>query len=129
MALLAAGLLTVSVDGHAQVSGKAAPPLLRIRPLMMPVVLSGTVRRYVIVEVALELADPLALPEAQSKLPLLQDAALRTLYDAVDAGWIERGAIVDMTALRRRIEENSERLLGAGAVSRVTILPLARQGG
>lgn len=128
LAGLSAGPLLVPANGHAQEGKAVPPPLLRIRPLMVPVVQSGAVRRYVIVEVALELANPLALPEAQGKLAHLQDATLQTLYDAVDAGWIDRGTIVDMTALRRRIDEESERLLGAGAVVRVAILPLARQG-
>ncbi len=127
--LIVIGALSYPDDGHAQGAGgkPPPPPVLRIRPVMVPVIQAGNVKRYVTVEVTLELADPQALPVAQSKLPRLQDIMLRLFYDALRIGWIEDGDIVNMAALRRRIDEESERLLGHDAVTQVAVLPLARQ--
>ena len=102
------------------------PAVVRIRPLMVPSVHQGQIEKYVAYEVTLELAEPAKLPAAQALMPRLHDAAMAAFYEGIEAGWIVRASIVNGQALRKRLDEICERLLGTGTVGRVLISPSAR---
>lgn len=105
------------------------PPSIRIKPLMLPVLTpEGRVEKYAQMEVTLELADAATLLLAQGSTPKLQDAILGELYNALAAGWIVRGNIANAAALRKRLDEAGETILGKDKVTRVLITPVARQG-
>lgn len=105
------------------------PPAIRIKPLMLPVLTpDGRVEKYAQMEVTLELADAATLLLAQGSTPKLQDAILGELYNALAAGWIIRGNIANAAALRKRLDEACETILGKDKVTRVLITPTARQG-
>lgn len=118
---------------HASEGGGAAavlsgPAVVRIRPLMLPVINSkGAIEKYNQVEVTLEISNSQNLEEAQSNLPRLQDTILAEFYKAIDAGWIVRGNIANATALRKRLLEVCSEVLGKGLVGRVLIAPMSRQ--
>lgn len=124
LALLAA-LLAIPAPVLAA-EGGGVPAAVRIRPLMVPSVHQGQVEKYVAYEITLELADPSKLPAAQTLMPRLHDAAMAAVYEGIEAGWIVRASIVNGHALRKRLDEICERLLGTGTVSRVLISPSAR---
>lgn len=119
-----AGLSTVvqAAEGPA-----ALPPSVRIKPVMVPIVTRGQVERYTQIEVMLEVANATRLGEVQVAIPRLHDAALRAVYLGIEEGWIVRGNIANMPALRRKIDEESVKLFGKDVVSRILITPLSRQ--
>jgi len=107
---------------------QSGPPTVRIKPLMLPVVnASGAVERYNQLEVTLELRDPTKLAAAQAAQPRVHDAVLSELYKAVEAGQIQRGNIVNTTAVRKRLGDVCDAILGKGVVDRVLLTPVARQ--
>ncbi|KAA0688879.1 hypothetical protein [Azospirillum brasilense] len=125
-------LIAATVAGSAMVAraaeGPAAlPPSVRIKPVMVPIVTRGQVERYTQIEVMLEVANATRLGEVQVAIPRLHDATLRAVYQGIDEGWIVRGNIANMPALRRKIDEESVKLFGKDVVSRILITPLARQ--
>lgn len=103
------------------------PPSVRIKPLMVPVISNGVIEKYTQLEVMLEIANATKLGEVQLAMPRLQDAFLAAIYKGVADGWIVRGNIANIPALRQKIEDESTRLLGKDVVSRILITPLARQ--
>ncbi|MBK1841375.1 hypothetical protein JHL17_28640 [Azospirillum sp. YIM B02556] len=105
----------------------ALPPSVRIKPLMVPVVNAGRIEKYTQVEVNLEVGDALKLGEVQLSIPRLQDAILTAIYKGVDEGWIVRGNIANVPALRRRIDESVVAMFGKDVVTRILITPIARQ--
>ncbi|WP_376958714.1 hypothetical protein ABNQ39_02685 [Azospirillum sp. A26] len=105
----------------------ALPPSVRIKPLMVPVVNAGRIEKYTQVEVNLEIGDALKLGEVQLSIPRLHDAILTAIYKGVDEGWIVRGNIANVPALRRRIDESVIAMFGKDVVSRILITPIARQ--
>ncbi|CAO3354095.1 hypothetical protein [Azospirillum palustre] len=105
----------------------ALPPSVRIKPLMVPVVNAGRIEKYTQVEVNLEIGNALKLGEVQLSIPRLHDAILTAIYKGVDEGWIVRGNIANVPALRRRIDESVIAMFGKDVVSRILITPIARQ--
>ncbi len=105
----------------------ALPPSVRIKPLMVPVVNAGRIEKYTQVEVNLEIGDALKLGEVQLSIPRLHDAILTAIYKGVDEGWIVRGNIANVPALRRRIDESVIAMFGKDVVTRILITPIARQ--
>lgn len=127
MAALAA--LAASATARAEEGAPVnLPPAVRIKPLMLPVLTpEGRVEKYSQMEVTLELADAAALLNAQGSIPKLHDAILTELYGAISAGWIIRGNIANAAALRKRLDEAGETVVGKDKVTRVLITPVARQ--
>lgn len=123
-----AGLLTVSLPAVAAEGAPGAlPPSVRIKPLMVPVVNAGRIEKYTQVEVNLEIGDALRLGEVQLSIPRLHDAVLTAIYKGIDEGWIVRGNIANVPALRRRIDESVVAMFGKDVVTRILITPIARQ--
>ncbi len=129
--LLAAVALLAALAGapaaFAQGKDAAQPPSIRIKSLMVPVVNHGRIERYALYDITMELADASKLPEAQSKITRIQDAVLSVVYSAVEQGWIVRGTIANATALRTRLGEAGQNLIGKESIARVLIMPVARQ--
>jgi hypothetical protein len=129
-ALCLALLLTLPSARSAVANEGAAgalPPSVRIKPLMVPVVNAGRIEKYTQVEVNLEVGDALKLGEVQLSIPRLHDAILTAIYKGVDEGWIVRGNIANVPALRRRIDESVIAMFGKDVVTRILITPIARQ--
>lgn len=129
-ASLLAGTLAILAPPAAALAAESVagpPPSVRIKPVMVPVVTRGQIEKYTQIEVLLEIANATRLGEVQLALPRLHDAALQAVYKGIEEGWIVRGNIANIPALRRRIDEESVRLFGKDVVSRILITPLARQ--
>jgi len=94
---------------------------------MVPVISRGQVEKYTQIEVMLEVANATRLGEVQVAMPRLHDAALQAVYKGIEEGWIVRGNIANIPALRRKIDEESVRLFGKDVISRILITPIARQ--
>ncbi len=104
------------------------PPSVRIKPLMVPVVnAQGRIEKYTQIEVNLEIGDSLRLGEVQVSIPRLHDAILTAIYKGIDEGWIVRGNIANIPALRRKIDDAAIAMFGKNVVTRILITPIARQ--
>ena len=126
--LTLAGILTAILPASAAEGAPGAlPPSVRIKPLLVPVVNGGRIEKYTQVEVNLEIGDALRLGEVQLSIPRLHDAVLTAIYKGIDEGWIVRGNIANVPALRRRIDESMVAMFGKDVVTRILITPIARQ--
>jgi len=104
------------------------PPSVRIKPLMVPVVSAqGRIEKYTQIEVNLEIGDALRLGEVQLSIPRLHDAILTAVYKGIDEGWVVRGNIANIPALRRKINDSAVSLFGKDVITRILITPIARQ--
>lgn len=126
-AIALATALTASPAAFAESKDASLPPSVRIKALMVPVINRGQIERYALYDVTMELADSSKLPEAQAKITRLQDAVLTVVYGAIEQGWIVRGNIANATALRARLDEAGQKLIGKAAIARVLIMPVGRQ--
>jgi len=104
------------------------PPSVRIKPLMVPVVnAQGRIEKYTQIEVNLEIGDALRLGDVQVSIPRLHDAILTAIYKGIDEGWVVRGNIANIPALRRKIDEAAVAMFGKNVVTRILIAPISRQ--
>ncbi len=121
----------LGLTGTALAEGAAPgnlPPMVRIKPLMVPVVSAqGRIEKYTQIEVSLEIGDALRLGEVQVAMPKLHDAILTSIYNGIDEGWIVRGNIANIPALRRRIDEAATGMFGKNVITRILIAPISRQ--
>lgn len=130
-AVLAALALLAATPAVAPAVAKEGSPAalqntVRVRQVMVPVVTNGQVERYATYEVTLEIADAGRMPEIQGKTPRLQDTVTAVVYEGVEKGWIVRGVVTNGTALRARLEDACNGLLGKGTVARALINPATR---
>lgn len=120
--------LCAAAPAFAAEGAAPLPPTIKIRPVLVPVVSArGEVQRYNHLEVTLELLNAAKVPEAQAIAPRLQDAVLGVIYIGVEKGWITNGAITNAQAVRQKILERSEALMGRASVTRILITPVAKQ--
>ena len=125
--VLTALALLAAAQALARESTPATPQnTVRIRQVMVPVIGNGQVERYATYEVTLEIAVPARVPEIQGMTPRLQDTVTAVVYEGVEKGWIVRGVITNGNALRARLEEACDGLLGKGTVARALINPATR---
>jgi hypothetical protein len=124
--LTALALLTAAPALAREGTPAAQQNIVRIRPVMVPIIVDGQVEKYATYEVTLEIAVAARTPEIQSMTPRLQDTVTAVVYEGVDKGWITRGIITNGNALRQRLEEVCAALLGKGTVGRVLITPASR---
>ncbi|MFD1627559.1 hypothetical protein [Azospirillum griseum] len=122
----------LGLSGTVMASEGAAPgnlpPTVRIKPLMVPVVSAqGRIEKYTQIEVNLEVGDAMRLGEVQLSIPRLHDAILTAIYKGIDEGWIVRGNIANIPALRRKIDEAAIGMFGKNVVTRILIAPISRQ--
>lgn len=130
LALLLTGLtLTLASPTLAEEGAPGAlPPSVRIKPLMVPVVSAGgRIEKYTQIEVTLEVGNTTRLGDVQLSIPRLHDAILTAIYSGIDEGWIVRGNIANIPALRRKIDQASVQMFGKDVISRILITPIARQ--
>jgi len=129
--LLAAIAWLIASSAHAPALAREGGPAglqnsVRVRQVMVPVIVNGQVERYATYEVTLEIAVPARVPEIQAMTPRLQDTVTAVVYEGVEKGWIVRGVISNGNALRARLEEACNALLGKGTVARALITPATR---
>lgn len=93
---------------------------VRVNPVVVPVIGDNRVEQFVTVVVTLEVnADQ--QPTTQANLPRIGDAFLTTLYGAADERSILRGNVVDIPAVKAKLQEAAEKVLGADVVQNILI--------
>lgn len=133
LALFLSGIALTLAPGFAPALAEeggapALPPTVRIKPLMVPVVnQQGRIEKYTQIEVSLEVGNATRLGDVQVSIPRLHDAILTIIYSGIQEGWIVRGNINNLPALRRKIDEACVAMFGKDVVTRILISPLARQ--
>lgn len=119
--------LSVTTSARAE-TAVGLPPSVRIKPLMVPVInQQGRIEKYTQIEVNLEVGNAVRLGEVQVSMPRLHDAILTAVYKGIDEGWVVRGNIGNIPALRRKIDEAAIAMFGKDVITRILITPIARQ--
>ncbi|MCH7796364.1 MAG: hypothetical protein IH900_14675 [Proteobacteria bacterium] len=97
-----------------------ATRVLRLDPIILPVIREGQVMLHVTVVVVIELVKAVPLTELRVFSQPLRDAMLSELHGMYAIRYVqERG--YDLPMVRERLSEAAERVLGAGSVNRVML--------
>lgn len=97
-----------------------ATRVLRLDPIILPVIREGQVMLHVTVVVVIELVKAVPLTELRVFSQPLRDTMLSELHGMYAIRYVqERG--YDLPMVRERLSEAAERVLGAGSVNRVML--------
>jgi len=103
-----------------------ATRVLRLDPIILPVIREGQVMLHVTVVVVIELVKAVPLTELRVFSQPLRDSMLSELHGMYAIRYVqERG--YDLPMVRERLSEAAERVLGAGSVIRVTLEDLNKR--
>ena len=103
-----------------------ATRVLRLDPIILPVIREGQVMLHVTVVVVIELAKAVPLRELRVFSQPLRDSMLSELHGMYAIRYVqERG--YDLPMVRERLSEAAERVLGAGSVNRVMLEDLNKR--
>jgi len=97
-----------------------ATRVLRLDPIILPVIREGQVMLHVTVVVVIELVKAVPLTELRVFSQPLRDSMLSELHGMYAIRYVqERG--YDLPMVRERLSQAAERVLGAGSVNRVML--------
>ncbi|MCH8926450.1 MAG: hypothetical protein IH924_10015 [Proteobacteria bacterium] len=103
-----------------------ATRVLRLDPIILPVIREGQVMLHVTVVVVIELVEAVPLTELRVFSQPLRDTMLSELHGMYAIRYVqERG--YDLPIIRERLSEAAERVLGAGSVKRVMLKDLNKR--
>lgn len=94
---------------------------VKLRPLILPVMGRDQVDQMLVLIVALEVPSMEAAARVDSVQPRLTDAFISVLYGALDNGSVMEGTLVDVSRIKTKLADASERVLGPGIVKNVLI--------
>jgi hypothetical protein len=100
--------------------------VLRLDPIVLPVVREGQVTLHITAVVVIELTGALELKELREFSEPLRDAMLSELYGIYSVRYVqERG--YDIPVVRERLSLAAERVLGEGTVKKVRLQDLSKR--
>lgn len=94
----------------------AEPVYVEFNPILLPIVGDRRVEQFINIVVALEVHDQEAADRAIAMAPRLNDAYLRSLYGTLHSRDVLHNGVVDLPLIKRRLVEESNRVLGTGTV-------------
>ncbi len=109
-----------SVEAVEEESLIRATRVIRLDPIILPVIRQGQVTVHVTVVVVIELTEAVPLEQLRVFSQPLRDTMLSELHGMYAVRYVqERG--YDLPMVRERLSEAAERVLGAGSVKRVML--------
>ena len=119
-------------EGLAEISAEEATSLiavirvLRLDPIVLPVVREGQVTIHITTVVVIELTEALEEADLRDFTEPLRDAMLSELYGVYSVRYVqERG--YDIPVVRERLILAAERVLGEGTVKRVRLQDIGKR--
>ncbi len=106
----------------------AAPLLVSMEPLVVPVIENNIVTHHLTVSLSLEVAGLSADEKLRNALPRVIDAFNSELYGLLSLRFVRDGG-VDLPLVKQRLLLASERVLGSGVITDVLIRGVDRVRG
>ncbi len=115
-----------SVEEVEEESLVRATRVIKLDPIILPVIREGQVTLHVTVAVVIELVEAIPLSQLRVFSPPLRDSMLSELHGMYAIRYVqERG--YDLPMVRARLSEAAERVLGEGSVNRVTLEDVSKR--
>ncbi len=97
-----------------------AARVIKLDPIILPVIREGQVTLHVTVVVVIELTEVVAMAELRVFSHALRDTMLSELHGMYASRFVQKRGY-DLPIIRERLSEAAERVLGAGSVKRVLL--------
>ncbi len=109
-----------SAEAVAEESLIRATRVIRLDPIILPVIREGQVTLHVTVIVVIELTKVVALAELRVFSQPLRDTMLSELHGMYASRYVQEHGY-DLPIVRERLSEAAERVLGAGSVKGIML--------
>ena len=103
-----------------EIAGPADPEFLKMETLSVHVIRGGGVRKYIIIDITLEMRDSAARSLADQKMPKIRDVFIGALNEYF-TNLPSMKAGLNMKRIKQRLLENSAKAVGKNAVRDVLI--------
>lgn len=94
---------------------------VKVGPINVPVLKDGRVIQYMLLVAALEVKNSEGAKEIESRMPIIKDAYLSSLYGALHVVGDDRNALVNLDIVRGTLESANKRILPEGLVTNVLL--------
>jgi flagellar FliL protein len=107
---------------------RTGPPVfVQVGPMIVPVLGAKTVEQNIMVTVSLEVDDDTIREQVRQQSPRLVDAYVQALYGGIDKGQVIEGQVLNIPALKNKLMETTEKVLGPGIVHDVLIQSVSQR--
>lgn len=125
------GLKAGHGEEHAEEPKKkerVGPPVyVQVGPMIVPVLGAKTVEQNIMVTVSLEVDDEPTRDKVRNENPRLVDAYVQALYGGIDKGQVIDGQVLNIPALKTKLQEATDKVLGPGIVHDVLIQSVSQR--
>ncbi|MFV3126006.1 hypothetical protein [Niveispirillum sp. KHB5.9] len=107
---------------------RTGPPVfVQVGPMIVPVLGAKTVEQNIMVTVSLEVDDDVVRDQVRIQSPRLVDAYVQALYGGIDKGQVIDGQVLNIPALKTKLMETTEKVLGPDVVHDVLIQSVSQR--
>lgn len=107
---------------------RRGPPIFAsIGPMIVPILGAKSVEQNIMITVSLEVDDDAAREQVRQQSPRLVDAYVQTLYGGIDKGVVIDGQVLNIPALKSKLQEATDKVLGPGVVHDVLIQSVSQR--
>lgn len=101
---------------------RVGPPVYaQIGPMIVPLMGAKNVQQNIMFTVSLEVDDEPTRESVRAQSPRLTDAYVQALYGGLETGQVIDGQILNIPALKAKLQEATDKVLGPGIVHDVLI--------
>ncbi len=104
-----------------------APVYVEFNPILLPIIGDGRIEQTINVVFTLEVADQAAADRVIALSPRLNDAFLQALYGALHSRNVIRDGVVDLSVIKLRLVQESNRIAGHGVVRDALVQMISQQ--
>lgn len=107
---------------------RVGPPVyVQVGPMIVPVLGAKKVEQNIMVTVSLEVDDDTVKEQVRNQSPRLIDAYVQALYGGIDKGQVVDGQVINIPALKTKLQETTDKVLGPGVVHDVLIQSVSQR--
>lgn len=107
---------------------RVGPPVfVSVGPMIIPVLGAKKVEQNIMVTVSLEVDDDTVKEEVRNVSPRLIDAYVQALYGGIDKGQVVDGQVINIPALKAKLQEATDKVLGPDVVHDVLIQSVSQR--
>lgn len=103
------------------------PSYVSVGPMIVPVLGAKKVEQNIMVTVSLEVDNDAAREQVRQQSPRLVDAYVQALYGGIDKGQVIDGQVLNIPALKTKLMETTEKVLGPDLVHDVLIQSVSQR--
>lgn len=109
-------------EGHeGDEAAKPEPEYVQLDPLILPIINAQGVTQTISLVITIEVPDAVSAEKVTARAPRLKDAYIQDLYGALGRQASTQGGVVDVGAIKARLNAITRRVMGEGVTGDVLL--------